>query len=76
MGLERKIANLTADLGYVGTAAQKLPRISFPNAYPGATPEFAPYTQFNSAGDVTGGKCSTAKNRRLSLPSISAHSCR
>jgi hypothetical protein len=55
LGLERKIANLTADLGYVGTAAQKLPRISFPNAYPGATPEFAPYTQFNSTGDVTGG---------------------
>ena len=55
LGLERKIANLTADLGYVGTVAQKLPRISFPNAYPGATPEFAPYTQFNSAGDVTGG---------------------
>ncbi len=55
LGLERKIANLTADLGYVGTEAQKLPRISFPNAYPGATPEFAPYTQFNSAGDVTGG---------------------
>jgi hypothetical protein len=55
LGLERKIANLTADLGYVGTAAQKLPRLSFPNAYPGATPEFAPYTQFNSAGDVTGG---------------------
>jgi hypothetical protein len=55
LGLERRIANLTADLGYVGTVAQKLPRISFPNAYPGATPEFAPYTQFNSAGDVTGG---------------------
>jgi len=55
LGLERKIANLTADLGYVGTAAQKLPRISFPNAYPGATAEFAPYTQFNTAGDVTGG---------------------
>ena len=55
LGLERKIANLTADLGYVGTVAQKLPRISFPNAYPGATPGFAPYTQFNSAGDVTGG---------------------
>ena len=55
LGLERKIANLTADLGYVGTVAQKLPRISFPNAYPGATPKFAPYTQFNSAGDVTGG---------------------
>jgi hypothetical protein len=23
-----------------------------------------------AAGDITGGKCSTAKNRRLSLPSI------
>lgn len=55
LGLERKIANLTADLGYVGTAAEKLPRISFPNAYAGATPQFAPYTEFNSAGDVTGG---------------------
>jgi hypothetical protein len=55
LGLERKIATLTADLGYVGTSAEKLPRFSFPNAYPGATPAFAPYTEFNSAGDVTGG---------------------
>jgi hypothetical protein len=55
LGLERKFANLTADLGYVGTAAEKLPRMSFPNAYPGATPGFAPYTEFNPAGDVTGG---------------------
>jgi hypothetical protein len=55
LGLERKFANLTADLGYVGTSAEKLPRISFPNAYPGATPAFAPYTEFNSAGEVTGG---------------------
>lgn len=55
LGIERKISNLTADLGYVGTSAEKLPRISFPNAYPGATPAFAPYTEFNSAGDVTGG---------------------
>jgi len=39
----------------VGTDAEKLPRTSFPNAYPGATPQFAPYTTFNSAGDVTGG---------------------
>ncbi len=55
LGIERKISNLTADLGYVGTSAEKLPRIGFPNAYPGATPAFAPYTEFNSAGDVTGG---------------------
>ena len=55
LGIERKIANLTADLGYVGTAAEKLPRMMFPNAYPGATSEFAPYTEFDPAGDVTGG---------------------
>ena len=55
LGIERKIVNLTADLGYVGTAAAKIPRMAFPNAYPGATPGFAPYTEFNSAGDVTGG---------------------
>jgi hypothetical protein len=55
LGLERRFGNLTADINYVGTAAQKLPRIGFPNAYPGATAQFAPYTQFNSGGDVTGG---------------------
>jgi hypothetical protein len=54
-GLERKLGNLTADVGYVGTAAEKLPRVSFPNAYPGATAAFAPYTTFNSSGNVTGG---------------------
>ncbi|MGB8261052.1 MAG: TonB-dependent receptor [Terracidiphilus sp.] len=55
LGLERKIANLTADLGYVGTAAAKLPRYSYPNGFPGATAQFAPYTEFDSAGNVTGG---------------------
>jgi hypothetical protein len=55
LGLERKLGNLTADVSYVGTAAEKLPRYSFPNAYPGATPVFAPHTQFDSAGNVIGG---------------------
>jgi hypothetical protein len=55
LGLERKFGNLTADAAYVGTAAEKLPRYSFPNAYPGASPAFAPHTQFDSAGNVTGG---------------------
>ena len=54
-GVERKIGNLTADASYVGTAAEKLPRYGFPNAYPGAGPGFAPYTQFDSSGNVTGG---------------------
>jgi hypothetical protein len=55
VGLERKFGNLTADAAYVGTAAEKLPRYSFPNAYPGASPGFAPHTEFDAQGNVTGG---------------------
>lgn len=55
LGLERKFGNLTADAGYVGTASEKLPRYSFPNAFAGASPGFAPHTQFDSAGHVIGG---------------------
>jgi hypothetical protein len=54
-GLERKFANLTADASYVGTVGVKLPRTSFPNAYPGADATFARYTRFDSAGNVIGG---------------------
>jgi hypothetical protein len=54
-GLERKLGNLTADASYVGTAGVHLPRTSFPNAYPGASPAFAPHTQFDAAGNITGG---------------------
>jgi hypothetical protein len=54
-GLERKFGNLTADASYVGTAGVKLPRMSFPNAYPGADAAFAPRTAFDSSGNVTGG---------------------
>ncbi len=54
-GLERKFGNLTASASYVGTVGMKLPRTSFPNAYPGADPTFAPRTKFDSAGNVIGG---------------------
>lgn len=54
-GLERKIGNLTADAAYVGTAGVRLPRWASPNGYPGATEQFAPHTQFDSAGNVIGG---------------------
>jgi hypothetical protein len=54
LGLERTFAGLTADAAYVGTAASRLPRPSFPNAYPGADPASAPYTTFDSNGAVTG----------------------
>lgn len=55
VGLERQFGGLTADATYIGTAAFRLPRIAFPNAYPGADPGFAPYTNFDSNGAVTGG---------------------
>jgi Carboxypeptidase regulatory-like domain len=55
LGLEKSFGQITADAGYVGTAAVRLPRSSFPNGYAGADPAFAPYTQFDSAGNVIGG---------------------
>jgi len=54
-GFERPIGKLTADVNYVGTTSNHLPRISFPNAYPYASPGFAPDTEFNAAGAVIGG---------------------
>jgi TonB dependent receptor len=55
LGLERHFGNLVADATYIGTAAAKLARMSFFNAYPGAGPGFAPYTQFDSSGNILGG---------------------
>ncbi len=55
LGLERKFGNLTADANYMGTTGVKLPRCTFPNAYPGADRAFAPLTAFDSSGNVTGG---------------------
>ena len=55
LGLERTFGGLTADAAYVGTASFRLPRMSFPNAYPGAEAGFAPFTDFDSSGTVTGG---------------------
>ena len=54
-GLERRFGALTADAAYVGTTSNHLPRISFPNAYPYATPGFAPDTEFSPSGSVIGG---------------------
>ena len=54
-GVEQKVGGATVNAGYVGTAGVKLPDIDFPNGYSGASPAFAPYTEFNSAGQATGG---------------------
>jgi Carboxypeptidase regulatory-like domain len=55
LGLERAFGGLTADVAYVGTSAFRLPRMSYPNAYPGADSEFARFTNFDGTGAVTGG---------------------
>ena len=55
LGLERAFGNLTADAAYVGTASVHLPRTYFPNAYSGAGPGFAPFTLFDTNGNVIGG---------------------
>jgi hypothetical protein len=55
LSLERSFHGLSMNAGYVGTSGIDLPALEFPNAYPGATATFAPYTQFNAAGQITGG---------------------
>ncbi len=55
LGVERKIGAVTADAAYVGTAGVKLTAGYHPNGYTGATPAFARYTDFDSAGQITGG---------------------
>jgi hypothetical protein len=55
LGLERHFGDLVGNATYIGTAAVKLARQSFFNGYPGAGPRFAPYTQFDAAGNIIGG---------------------
>ena len=55
LGLERAFGGLTADVAYVGTSAFRLPRMSYPNAYPGADSEFSRFTNFDTSGAVMGG---------------------
>jgi hypothetical protein len=55
LGLERSLGGITASANYVGTTGYELARVTFPNAYPGATPAFAKFTQFNAAGTPVGG---------------------
>ncbi len=55
LGLERSLGNITASATYVGTAAYRLARNTFPNAYPGASPEFARFTRFDARGVPVGG---------------------
>ena len=47
--------DVVLNASYVATAGVKLANIISPNSYTGASPQFAPFTQFDSAGQVTGG---------------------
>ena len=54
-GVERSIADMTVNANYVATVGVRLARLDFPNGYAGADANFAPYTMFDSAGQVIGG---------------------
>jgi hypothetical protein len=55
LGLERHFGSLVGDATYIGTAAAKLARESYLNGFNGAGPAFAPFTQFDQAGNIIGG---------------------
>jgi len=55
LSVERSVHGLTLNAGYIGTSGMYLPAVNFPNAFPGATPQFARYTKFDSSGQITGG---------------------
>jgi hypothetical protein len=55
IGLERSIGDVTFNAAYVATSGVKLGRMEYPNAYGGADAAHAPYTLFDSNGQVAGG---------------------
>ena len=55
LSLERSVHGINLSSGYIGTAGISLPAVNFPNAFPGASPAFAPYTRFDSSGQIIGG---------------------
>ena len=54
-GIERTVNDVVLTASYVATAGVKLASVISPNSYPGASPALAPFTQFNSSGQITGG---------------------
>jgi hypothetical protein len=54
-GIDHDFGTVKFSAAYVGTAGVRLARADSPNGYSGADPEFAPFTQFNTAGHAIGG---------------------
>ena len=54
-GVDHDFGILKVSASYVGTAGVHLANVLVPNGYTGASPQFAPFTQFNAAGQAIGG---------------------
>ena len=54
-GLDHDFGALKFSANYVATAGVHLASIFSPNSYSGASPDFAPFTKFDSSGQATGG---------------------
>lgn len=54
-GVDHDFGDFKFNTSYMATAGIHLARVYSPNSYTGAAPGFAPFTQFNAAGQATGG---------------------
>ncbi len=54
-GVDHDFRDVKVNVSYVATAGIHLARVYSPNSYGGADPAHAPFTEFNSAGQATGG---------------------
>jgi hypothetical protein len=54
-GIDHDFGDFKFNASYVATAGIHLPRVYWPNSYGNASPAFAPFTQFDPAGNATGG---------------------
>lgn len=55
LGVEQEWRGFSASASYVGLDGIGLQGAQFPNNYQGASPGFAPFSEFNSGGQFTGG---------------------
>jgi hypothetical protein len=55
LGFDHDFGGITLSSAYVGTVGVHLPTAFSPNGYAGADPAYAPFTQFNSAGQAIAG---------------------
>ena len=54
-GFDQDLGPVKLTVAYVGAEGVHLASVLYPNSYPGASREFAPYTQFSSSGQTLGG---------------------